>query len=144
MSMPVNYPDEVDASYPWYQPLGFRTWTISAHHNGKTIVEYSENCKNNHIKLSAFREKLSKEGFVLSPEQLKNMKGKLSIDFVVADCEPSDLRRMCKYCGVETDINKVCKYSRSELDTFAAKLGLQFDELEDVLVKHGNGTYVRV
>jgi len=53
------------------------------------------------------------------------------------------LRKMCEYCGVETDITKVCKYSHSDLIEFGNSLGLDFDEVEDVLVKYGGGSYTR-
>ena len=137
-----RHPDTADAAHPWWQPLGFRVWTLSATHNGETI-EYSENCKNNHIKLQRFKKKLAERDLTLSESQVLDLKKKLSIDFVVADQSPDDLRRMCAHCGVETDIQAVIKYDEDSLRTFGEGLGLDFAELEDVLVKHGGGAYVR-
>ena len=140
MSLP--HPDTADASHPWWQPLGFRVWTLRATHDGQTI-EYAENCKNNHIKLQRFKKKLAARGLALSESQLLDVKQKLSIDFAVADQSPDDLRRMCAHCGVETDIQAVIKYDEDSLRKFGEDLGLDFPELEDVLVKHGGGAYVR-
>ena len=141
--MSLQEPDDADCSYPWYQPLGFRVWNIWASHQGNPLVEYNTEHKNNHIKLLRFKNLLAEEGFKLSASQLSNIKKKLSIDFVVSEQSESDLRRMCGHCGVETDIKKVCRYSHPELVSFGNNLGLDFDELEDVLVKYGDGSYTR-
>tara|TARA_B100001094_G_scaffold297465_1_gene320593 strand:+ start:267 stop:713 length:447 start_codon:yes stop_codon:yes gene_type:complete len=140
MSLP--HPDTADASHPWWQPLGFRVWTLRATHNGETI-EYAETCKNNHIKLQRFKQRLAERGLTLSASQVLDVKKKLSIDFVVADQSPDDLRRMCAHCGVETDIQAVIKYDEESLHKFGEGLGLDFPELEDVLERHGGGAYVR-
>lgn len=138
-----RHPDSVDASHPWHQMPGFRVWTLSATHNGERITCADANCKNNHIKLQRFRRKLAERDLTLSDSQLRELKQKLSIDFVVADQSPDDLRRMCAHCGVETDIQAVIKYDEASLREFGEGLGLDFPELEDVLVQHGGGMYVR-
>jgi hypothetical protein len=141
--MSLQEPDTADCSHPWYQPLGFRVWNIWASHQGRTLAEYNTEQKNNHIKLLHFKNLLAKKGYKLSASQLSTIKSKLSINFVVSEQSESDLRRMCGHCGVETDIKKVCRYSHTELVNFGNNLGLDFDELEDVLVKYGDGSYTR-
>ena len=143
LQMPLQEPDDADCSHPWYQPLGFRVWNIWATHQGRTLLEYNTGHKTNHIKLFHFKKLLAGKGFKLSDSQITKIKEKLSIDFVVAEQSESDLRKMCKYCGVETDIKKVCKYSETELTDFGDSLGLEFEELEEVLVKYGGGAYTR-
>ena len=139
--MSLRVPDDADCSHPWHQPLGFRVWNIWATHQGKTLVEYNTGHKTNHIKLFHFNKLLAEKGFKLSNSQLSNIKSKLSIDFVVSEQSESDLRRMCEYCGVETDIKKVCNYSESEQISFAESIGISLDELEDVLYKYGGDEY---
>jgi hypothetical protein len=141
--MSLQEPDDADCSYPWYQPLGFRVWNIWASHEGKTLVEYNTGHKTNHIKLFHFKKLLAEKGFNLSDSQLSNIKKKLSIDFVVSEQSESDLRKMCEYCGTETDIKKVCKYSLPDIIMFGNSLGLEFNEVEEVLLKYGGGAYTR-
>jgi hypothetical protein len=141
--MSLRTPDDANATHPWYQPFGLRVWNIWATKNGDTIVEFNGECLTNHIKLYKFNRLLAAKGFALNNDQLKNIKKKLSIDFVVADKSEHDLRKMCEYCGAETDIGKVCAYTRVQLLAFGESLGLEFCDLEDVLVKHGNGAYTR-
>lgn len=139
--MSLQEADTADCSHPWYQPLGFRVWNIWASDQGRTLVEYNTGHKTNHIKLLHFKNLLAEKGFKLSASQLSNIKSKLSINFVVSEKSESDLRQMCDYCGVETDIKKVCRYSHSDLINFGNSLGLEFNELEDVLMKYGDGAY---
>ena len=143
MSLPA--PDNADAEHPWYQPLGLRVWTIWAKQNGDEdkLVEFDGKCLTNHIKLYKFNRLLAAKGFALNNDQLDKIKKKLSIDFVVADRSPDDLKKMCEYCGAETDIMKVCAYSRTQLLAFGESMGLEFCDLEDVLAKHGGGMYTR-
>ena len=90
-----------------------------------------------------FKKHLAEKGFNLSDSQLSNIKKKLSIDFVVSEQSESDLRKMCEYCGAETDIKKVCKYSLPDIIMFGNSLGLEFNEVEEVLLKYGGGAYTR-
>jgi hypothetical protein len=141
--MSLREPDDADCSHPWHQPLGFRVWNIWATHQGKTLLEYNTKHKTNHIKLFHFNKLLAEKGFKLSNSQLSKIKSKLSIDFVVSEQSESDLRRMCEYCGVETDIKKVCNYSESEQIRFAESIGISLDELEDVLYKYAGDDYTK-